>query len=101
MDGALPSVFGGAFSVAVEVVRRVAVVVVVGGLLEKIPDKGLPDAVVIADVAELFALVRAAADAEVAAVAVLDRVKGLICGSRLGDVVTASFLAEATSFWTN
>lgn len=98
IDGALPSAFGGAFSVAVGLVRRV--VPVVGGLLEKMPDRGLPDAVVVL-VALLAALLRAAADAEVAPVVVPDRVKGLIWGSRLGELAPGSPLVAAASFWAS
>lgn len=103
-DGALPNGLDeGAVSVAVGLLR---LVVVAPGLPEKMPDKGLPEAVVAVDVAAvaaalLAALLRAAADADGAVVVVADRVRGLTWGSRLGDTVLPVPLVASPSFWVD
>jgi hypothetical protein len=107
-EGALPKGFAAAavFSAVVGVgVRRL-----VGGgpfLLERIPGKGLPPPViggvdeVMVDVLVGF-VARGRVLADVEAVVVADRVKGLTCGRRLGDALLGSLVgAEVAlfSFW--
>lgn len=108
IEGALPSGLAVALSGPVGARCLVAVVVVdVVGLLENIPESGLPEAVVVVLlvlVAELAALLRAAAvvdDDVVAEVTVPDLVKGLTWGSRLGDELPDSLALLAPSLWAN
>lgn len=97
---------GGARCLVAVVVDDV-VVDVVDGLLENIPESGLPEAVVVVFFAELAALLRAVAaddvvdDDEVVPDIVPDLVKGLIWGSRLGDALPDSLALFAPSLWVN
>jgi len=106
VEGALPRGFAAtaAFSAGVGVERRVA-----AGpfLLERIPGKGLPapviggvEVVIVDDVLVGFVVRANRVLAEVEAVVVAERVKGLTCGSRLGDALLGSLAGAEVSLFS-